>query len=85
MQNIGVISYATGSGVFLILALVLMTGKRKRPHKNALMVGALVSALWLAVTAHAAGHESTLVFSYLLEPLRDLALMLFLVRVLSSA
>jgi putative PEP-CTERM system histidine kinase len=85
MHNIGVISYAIGSGVFLVLAMVLMTGKRRRPHKTALMVGALVSAVWMAGTAYAAADQTTLMLSYLLEPLRNLALMLFLVRVLSAA
>jgi putative PEP-CTERM system histidine kinase len=62
-----------------------MTGQRGRPHKVALMLASLVSSVWMAVTAYAASHASWLVFSYLLEPLRDLALMAFLVRVLSAA
>jgi putative PEP-CTERM system histidine kinase len=85
MQNVGVISYATGASVFLLLALVLMTGKRGRRHKNLLMLAALASAIWMFVTAYAAAHPSVLMVSYLLEPLRDLALMGFLVQVLSSA
>ena len=85
MHSIGIISYATGAGVFLALALVLMTGKRRRPHKNALMLAALVSSLWMAVTAYSASSGISLLLSYLLEPLRDLALLAFLVRMLSSA
>ena len=85
MHNIGIISYAAGAGVFLALALVLMTGKRGRPHKNALMLAALVSSLWMAVTAYSASSGISLLLSYLLEPLRDLALLAFLVRMLSSA
>ena len=85
MSDIGTISYSIGSGVFLVLSLVLMTGQRGRPHKVALMLASLVSSVWMAVTAYAASHASWLVFSYLLEPLRDLALMAFLVRVLSAA
>ncbi len=85
MHNIGVISYATGAGVFLALVLVLMTGKRRRPHKTALMLAALVSAAWMGITAYSANHGISLLLSYLLEPLRDLALMAFLVRVLSAA
>ncbi|NHZ69888.1 MAG: PEP-CTERM system histidine kinase PrsK [Thermotogales bacterium] len=85
MNDIGTISYSIGSGVFLVLSLVLMTGQRGRPHKMALMLASLVSSVWMALTAYSASHESSLVFSYLLEPLRDLALLAFLVRVLSAA
>jgi putative PEP-CTERM system histidine kinase len=85
MANIGVISYAVGAGVFLALALVLMTGKRGRPHKDALMLAALVSSAWMAVTAYSASHGISLLLSYLLEPLRDLVLLAFLMRMLSSA
>jgi len=85
MDNIGAISYATGAGVFLILALVLMTGQRGRPHKVALMLASLVSALWLGVAADCIIHDYSLVPAYLLEPLRNLALFAFLLRVLSAA
>ncbi len=85
MNDIGTISYSIGSGVFLVLSLVLMTGQRGRPHKMALMLASLVSAIWMAVTAYAASHPSWLVIAYLFEPLRDLALLAFLVRVLSAA
>ncbi len=85
MDNIAAISYASGAAVFLILSLVLMTGQRDRPHKMALMLASLVSAIWLGVTAWSAfGHDS-LFWSYLLEPLRDLALLAFIVRMLSAA
>ncbi len=85
MDNIGTISYAIGSGVFLILSLVLMTGQRGRPHKVALMVASLVSSVWMAITAYLASHDSSLAISYLLEPLRNLALLAFLVHILSAA
>jgi putative PEP-CTERM system histidine kinase len=85
MDNIGVISYATGAGVFLILSLVLMTGQRGRPHKTALMLASLVSAVWLGVAAYCISHDLSLLPAYLLEPLRNLALFAFLIRVLSAA
>ncbi|MEN8761202.1 MAG: XrtA/PEP-CTERM system histidine kinase PrsK [Thiogranum sp.] len=85
MGNIGAISYATGAGIFLILSLVLMTGQRGRPHKLALMLASLVSALWLGATAYCISHALPLFPAYLLEPLRDLALFAFLLRVLSAA
>jgi putative PEP-CTERM system histidine kinase len=85
MANIGAISYATGAGVFLILALVLMTGQRGRPHKVALMLASLISAVWLGVSAYCISHDLSLFPSYLLEPLRNLALCAFLIRLLSAA
>ncbi len=84
MDNIGAISYAVGAGVFLTLALVLMTGQRGRPHKVALMVASLISAVWLAVAAYCIGHGLTVFPSFVLEPLRNLALFAFLIRVLSA-
>ena len=85
MPDIGIISYSTGALVFLILSLVLMTGERKRPFKFALMLASLASAIWMGVTAWSIARGDTPFFSYLLEPLRDLALLGFLTRVLSAA
>ncbi len=85
MDNIGVISYAVGAGIFLVTALVLMTGQRKRPHKNALMLASLVSALWMGLTAATLQSSGPALLSYLLEPLRDLFLLIFVVQVLSAA
>jgi putative PEP-CTERM system histidine kinase len=85
MDDIGAISYACGAVVFLTLSLILMTGQRNRPHKSALMLAALVSAVWMGVTAWSALHGRSLLTSYLLEPLRDLALLAFIVRMLSAA
>lgn len=85
MDHIGAISYACGAGVFLVLSLLLMTGQRDRPHKTALMLAALVSAVWLGVTAWLDFRSLSPWLSYLLEPLRDLALLAFIVRMLSAA
>ena len=85
MDNIAAISYASGAAVFLILSLVLMTGQRDRPHKMALMLASLVSAIWLGVPAWSAFDNASALSSYLLEPLRDLALLAFIVRMLSAA
>jgi len=67
------------------LSLLLMTGQRDRPHKTALMLAALVSATWMAITAVLLATGDSLLLSYLLEPLRDLALVAFIVRMLSAA
>jgi len=85
MDDIGAISYACGAGVFLTLSLILMTGQRNRPHKSALMLASLVSAVWMGVTAWSAFNHQSPLASYLLEPLRDLGLLAFVVRMLSAA
>ncbi len=85
MDSIGVISYAVGAVVFLVTALVLMTGQRHRPHKTALMLASWVSALWMGVTALTTHGDNPALVSYLLEPLRNLFLLVFVVRVLSAA
>lgn len=85
MDSIAAISYACGAVVFLTLSLILMTGQRNRPHKSALMLASLVSAIWMGVTAWSALHHQTPLMSYLLEPLRDLGLLAFVVRMLSAA
>ena len=85
MDHIGAISYACGAGVFLALSLLLTTGQRDRPHKTALMLASLVSALWLGVTAWLQFNNLSPWLSYLLEPLRNLALLGFILRMLSAA
>ena len=85
MFNIGVVSYSTGALVFLILALVLMTGERDRPFKFSLMLASLASSIWMGFTAYSSMRGWPSIISYMLEPLRDLALFAFLVRVLSAA
>ena len=85
MDDIGAISYACGAGVFLTLSLILMTGQRNRPHKSALMLASLVSAVWMGATAWSAFYHQSPLVSYLLEPLRDLGLLAFIVRMLSAA
>ena len=80
MVNIAVIGYGTGAVFFAVLALVLMTGRRARAHRLGLLIAALASTVWMA---SAAWGSPLLV--YLLEPLRDLALLSFLAGILSAA
>lgn len=85
MEHIGSVSYASGAGVFLVLSLLLMTGQRDRPHKLALMLASLMSTFWLGATALLDFWNLSPWFSYLLEPLRNLALLAFILRMLSAA
>ena len=85
MVNIGVVGYGTGAAFFAVLALVLMTGKRARDYKLGLQVASLASALWMASAAWASTAGGSLLLVYLLEPLRNLALLSFLARILTAA
>ncbi|WJW75288.1 PEP-CTERM system histidine kinase PrsK [Thiohalobacter sp. IOR34] len=84
MLNIGVVGYSTGATLFLVLALVLLTGKQQRPHKRLLFLAAACSALWMGFAAfHSAGQEVFL-STQLLELLRDFGWMVFLSGVLAA-
>lgn len=70
--------------MFLVLSLVLLTGQQGRSHKNTLKFASVVSTLWLGFTALTI-HYQVAFYSYLVEPLRDFTLLLFLGYVLVSS
>ena len=84
MIDTGVISFVAGAVFFLVLSLVLLTGKQGRSRKNALKVASIASTVWLGVSALAVYHGVSFL-SYLLEPLRSFAWLLFLGYVMLSA
>ncbi len=84
MINTGVISFASGAFLFLVLTLVLFTGQQGRSRKNALKFASGVSTVWLGFTAFTL-YTGAGFFSYLLEPLRSFAWLLFLGFVLVSS
>ena len=84
MINTGVISFASGAFLFLVLTLVLFTGQQGRSRKNALKFASGVSTVWLGFTAFTL-YTGASFFSYLLEPLRSFAWLLFLGFVLVSS
>jgi putative PEP-CTERM system histidine kinase len=82
--NTGVISFATGAILFLVLTLVLFTGQQGRSRKNALKFASVTSTVWLAFTALTI-YYGTAFFSYLVEPVRSFSWLLFLGYVLVSS
>jgi putative PEP-CTERM system histidine kinase len=82
--NTGVISFATGAILFLVLTLVLFTGQQGRSRKNALKFASVTSTMWLAFTALTI-YYGTAFFSYLVEPVRSFSWLLFLGYVLVSS
>ena len=84
MINTVILSFASGAFCFLLLSLVLLTGPRGQSQKNSLKVASIVSTLWLGFTAFAVYFDVPF-FSYLLEPVRSFAWLLFLGYVMCSA
>jgi putative PEP-CTERM system histidine kinase len=85
MTSLGVISYAVGGGFFLILTLVLLTGRHSKVHKRMMAAASLLSTVWLlSVSMHSVtgGMFST---QQILELLRDTAWIIFLLTLLGSA
>jgi len=80
----GVISFASGAILFLVLTLVLLTGQHGRSRKNALKFASIVSTVWLGFTAITIYYEAAF-FSYLVEPVRSFSWLLFLGFVLVSS
>lgn len=84
MINTGVISFGTGAFFFLVLSLVLLTGQQGHSRKNSLKFAALASTVWLGMTAISVYYDFAFL-SYLIEPLRTFAWLLFLGYVMLSA
>jgi putative PEP-CTERM system histidine kinase len=84
MNNLSIISYATGAALFGILSLILLTGERGRVRKNALTFASVVSTVWLGLTAVAIYRDVSFL-SYLLEPLRSYLWLLFLGFILRAS
>jgi len=82
--NTGVISFASGAFLFLVLTLVLLTGQQGRSRKNALKFASVISTIWLGFTAATIYYDAAF-FSYLVEPIRSFAWLLFLGYVLVSS
>lgn len=83
LSNIGFISYVTGAVAFLILSMVLLTGGHGRTQKRWLTGAAMASAAWAAVAAYQSAVSSSILVSQILELVRDLALLQFLVAFLA--
>ncbi|HKJ08459.1 MAG TPA: XrtA/PEP-CTERM system histidine kinase PrsK [Gammaproteobacteria bacterium] len=84
-MNLGVVSYVTGASFFVVLSLLLLTGRHGRPQKTLLLVASLAMVLWAASAAYAEAHSDSLYVPHLLELVRDFAWIAFLVRILAAA
>jgi len=81
---IGVISYATAAGFFGALLLVLLTGRAGDSFRRLLTVASAVSVLWAASAAYQAAYNSPFIVAQLLELLRDVSWLTFLLHMLTT-
>ena len=84
-MNIGVVSYGVGAFFFFLFALFLLTGRRRRRYRFSLLVAAAVNSFWLALATMSAVQGDSALLPYLLEPIRDFALLSFLAHLLYSS
>jgi putative PEP-CTERM system histidine kinase len=79
----GALGYGVTALLFLILAGLLVTGWRGRMQGALLVVASFVSAAWAALLAvHAGWHSLSMHWLWMLEALRDLVWILFLLGLL---
>lgn len=81
---VGAISYATAAGIFLALLLVLFTCRTGGLPKNLLAFAVATSSLWAVAAAYQAAFSGPLILPQLMELLRDLAWLVFLLHMLTT-
>ncbi len=79
------ISFGISTLLFLMLGLIMLTGKRDNLPKNMLVVASLASAVWSGTVTYQAAFGGLLSFTLLLELLRSLAWFAFLLVMLRTA
>jgi len=82
---IEVISFSLSTVLFLILGLVMLTGRRDNLPKTMLAIAALASAVWSGTVTYQAAFGGVIGSTLLLELLRSLAWFAFLLVMLRTA
>src|SRR3989344_3542230 len=83
-MTIGVVSYITAAGIFFALLMVLLTSRRGGLPRNLLVFSSAGSSLWAAAAAYQAAFDASLIVPQLLELLRDLGWLIFLLHLLTT-
>jgi len=89
-MNIEVISFGSATVAFILLSLVMLTGRRDNMPKRILALSALASAVWAAAVTYQAAYEDvvsagTISATLVLELLRALGWFAFLLVMLRTA
>ncbi|MHB8624139.1 MAG: XrtA/PEP-CTERM system histidine kinase PrsK [Sulfuricaulis sp.] len=80
---IGAVSYISAAGIFFALLLVLLTSRKGGLPKNLLAVAAAASVLWAVAAAYQAAYDTPFIVPQLLEFLRDLGWLIFLLQLMT--
>jgi putative PEP-CTERM system histidine kinase len=81
---LGIISYTTSAVFFFALLLVLLAGRSGVSFKRFLALASAASGLWAAVAALQAFYDTSLIVCQLMELLRDLSWLAFLLYMLNA-
>src|SRR3989344_3977087 len=81
---VGVISYISAAGIFLVLMAVLLIGRADGSFRRLLAVASAASALWAASAAYQIVSDTSLIVPQVLELLRDFAWLTFLLHMLHA-
>src|SRR3972149_9323837 len=81
---VGVISYISAAGIVLVLLAVLLIGRTDGTFRRLLALASAASALWAASAVYQAAYGAPLIIPQLMELLRDLAWLTFLLHMLST-
>lgn len=79
---VGVVSYISAAGIFLVLAAVLLIGRSDGSFRRLLALACAASALWAGAAAWQAAYDTPLIVLQVLELLRDVAWLSFLLHML---
>src|SRR3989344_4281148 len=79
---VGVVSYISAAGIFLVLAAVLLIGRTDGSFRRLLALACAASALWAGAAAWQAAYGTPLIVPQILELLRDVAWLTFLLHML---
>ncbi len=82
---IEVLSFGVSTVLFLVLGLVMLTGRRDNLPKTMLAIAALASAIWSGAVTYQAAYGGLLSSALLLELFRSLAWFAFLLVMLRTA
>ena len=84
-MNIGSIGYSISALTFLIFFGILLTDKRRGAAKKLLIIAAISSSLWAVSMAYQAVTGSDLITPQILEFIKHITWITFLLRMLSIA
>ncbi len=81
---IGAVSYTSAAGIFFALLVILLTNRKGGLPKNLLATATAASVVWAVAAAYQSTYDTPIFVPQLLELLRDLAWLIFLLHLLTA-